>query len=154
MSEGRPGEERVGPLQLPAMVKVDSKGRVTIPQTVRDALGISPGMYLVLIADVDKREIVLSPIAANARNVVEINVEMEDRPGALAEVAKALSDLNVDIIVSRCASIARGKAGTCTIIADTTRSNVEPEEIKQKIEEVPVVRYVKVRRFSGPVVSL
>jgi AbrB family looped-hinge helix DNA binding protein len=154
MSKSGREDTRPGPLQLPAMVKVDSNGRVTIPQTVRDALGITPGMYLVLIADVDKREIVLSPIAATAKNVVEINVEMEDKPGALAQVASALSDLNVDIIVSRCASVARGRAGVCTIIADVTRSSKSLDEIRESLESVPVVRYVKIREFTGPVVSL
>ncbi|MEB3816903.1 MAG: ACT domain-containing protein [Desulfurococcales archaeon] len=154
MSEERKEEGKISPLQLPALVKVDSKGRVTIPQTVRDALGISPGMYMVLIADIDRREIVLSPVAATTKNIVEINVEMEDKPGALAQVAGKLSELNIDIIVSRCASIARGKAGTCTIIADTTKSGLKADEVKEKLESVPVVRYVKVREFTGPVVSL
>ena len=149
------GEERgsIG-LQLPAMVKVDSKGRVTIPQTVRDALGINPGMYMVLIADVEKREIVLSPIAATAKSVVEVNVEMDDKPGALAQVVGKLSELGVDIIVSRCASVARGRTGVCTIIADMTNSTVRLQELRSKLEEVPVVRYVRIREFTGPVVSL
>jgi len=154
MSEGGREDTRPGPLQLPAVVKVDSKGRVTIPQTVRDALGITPGMYLVLIADVDEREIVLSPIATAAKNVVEINVEMEDRPGALAQVANTLSELNIDIIVSRCASVARGRAGVCTIIADVTRSPESLDGVRERLESVPVVRYVKIRELAGPVVSL
>ncbi|MEB3852026.1 MAG: ACT domain-containing protein [Desulfurococcales archaeon] len=148
-------EEKSGlGLQLPAMVKVDSKGRVTIPQTVRDALGINPGMYMVLIADVEKREIVISPIAATAKSVIEISVEMDDKPGALAQVASALSELNVDIIVSRCATISRGKTGVCTIIADMTNAAVGLEELRSRLEQVPVVRYVKIREFTGPVVSL
>jgi AbrB family looped-hinge helix DNA binding protein len=153
MSEEK-GESPLSGLQLPAMVKVDSKGRVTIPQTVRDALGISPGMYMVLIADVEKREIVLSPIATTAKSVVEINVEMDDKPGALAQVVSSLSEIGVDIIVSRCASVARGRTGVCTIIGDMTHSTLGVEELKSRLEKVEVVRYVRVREFTGPVVSL
>ncbi len=135
-------------IRLTAIVKVDSKGRVTIPQTVRESLGISPGMTLALIADIDRREILISPISEKSARVYEIVVEMVDRPGALAMVTKALAEQGVDIIASRCASILRGKAGSCTLIVDMTTAKADPDKIREILENLDVVRYVRIRGFN------
>lgn len=135
-------------IRLTAIVKVDSKGRVTIPQTVRESLGITPGMALALIADIDRREILISPISEKSAKVYEIVVEMEDRPGALASVTRALAEQGVDIIASRCASVLRGKAGNCTIIVDMTMAKASPDAIREILENLDVVRYVRIRGFN------
>lgn len=135
-------------IRLTAIVKVDSKGRVTIPQAVRESLGITPGMTLALIADIDRREILISPISGKSAKVYEILVEMEDKPGALAKVTNALAQNGVDIIASRCASLLRGQAGSCTLIVDMSTAKVPPEKLQEILENIDVVRYVKIKGFN------
>lgn len=145
MSEERGAEHWI---RLTAIVKVDSKGRVTIPQTVRESLGIAPGMTLALIADIDKREILISPISEKSDKIYEIVVEMVDKPGALAAVTQALAEHGIDIVASRCASILRGKAGSCTLIVDMTRAKIDPDKVREILENLDVVRYVRIRGFN------
>ena len=86
--------------KLTGLVKVDSKGRITIPQTIRESLGIEAGMLVAMLADAEKKEIIVSPILAENAKVVQIEVTMQDRPGALAKVTSKLSELKIDIVAN------------------------------------------------------
>lgn len=138
-------------MRLTSLAKVDSKGRVTIPQTMREALDIEPGMLVVLLADLDRREIIISPISASSKNIYELEVELLDKPGALAMLTQKLAELNVDIVSTRCASIARGESGSCTVIVDLSKSTLGVEELRRKLEELEVVTLVRVKGFETTV---
>jgi AbrB family looped-hinge helix DNA binding protein len=137
-----------GVARLSDVVKVDSKGRITIPQAVREALGVEPGMLMALIADFDKREIIVSPIATKPEAVYELDLNLVDRPGSLAAVTGVLAKHKADIIASKCASIARGEEASCTIIVDMSMSDVDADSIKRELEELEVVIQVRLRKFE------
>ena len=131
-----------------ALVKVDSKGRITIPLTMREAIGIEPGMLMAVIADIDKKEIIVTPIFTNKGEIYEIEVVLVDRPGAMAKVTDALARENVDIIASRCTTVMRGVEGSCIMIVDLSRSSVDVERLKNILSQIDVVLQVKVRKFE------
>jgi AbrB family looped-hinge helix DNA binding protein len=137
--------------RLTGLVKVDSKGRITIPQTIRESLGIEAGMLVAMLADTEKKEIIVSPIMAENAKVVQIEVTMQDRPGALAKVTSKLSDLKVDIIANRCTSITRREEGECTFIVDISQSSTDVEGIRKALEGLDVVTQVMIRQFEPPV---
>jgi len=137
--------------RLTGLVKVDSKGRITIPQTIRESLGIEAGMLVAMLADTEKKEIIVSPIMAENAKVVQIEVTMQDRPGALAKVTSKLSDLKVDIIANRCTSITRREEGECTFIVDISQSSTDVEGIRKALESLDVVTQVMIRQFEPPV---
>ncbi len=134
--------------RLSEIVKVDSKGRITIPQAVREALGVEPGMLMALIADFERREIVINPIASKPEAVYEFNLNLVDKPGALAAVTNVLARHKADIIASRCASIARGEEASCTLIVDMSMSDVDADIIKKELEDLEVVIQVRLRKFE------
>ena len=141
-------------MRLTALVKIDSKGRVTIPQTIREALGIEPGMMMAIIADIDRREILVSPIFVKGASIYQIDLQLHDRPGALAKVANLLASHKVDIIASKCASITRGREAGCTIIADFSNVETDVGEIRRQLEELDVVIQVKITRFETGMVHI
>jgi len=97
------------PLKLTSLVRVDSKGRVTIPQTIREALGIDVGMTMVVIADIDRREIVLAPVSSDTSKLYEFVIDIADVTGALAKLSGKMAELGIDIVTSKCASIVRAE---------------------------------------------
>jgi AbrB family looped-hinge helix DNA binding protein len=137
--------------RLTGLVKVDSKGRITIPQTIRESLGIEAGMLVAMLADTEKKEIIVSPIMAENAKVVQIEITMQDRPGALAKVTSKLSELKVDIIANRCTSITRREEGECTFIVDISQSSTDVEGIRKVLEGLDVVTQVMIRQFEPPV---
>lgn len=132
-------------MKIKEIVKVDGKGRITIPLIIRDTLDIREGMSVLLIADTDKKELIVSPISGVAR-LCEIEVEIEDRPGALAEIANLLAKHGIDMVITRCTSIKRGENAECLIVVDISRSGVSSEdELRRVLETAEPIRIVKVR---------
>lgn len=132
-------------MKIKDIVKVDSKGRVTIPQAIREAFDIREGMNLLIIADTDEKEIVLSPVPSRAK-LVEIFVKIEDRPGVLASVSRTLADHGVDIVFIRCGVIKRGEVGECTIIADISNTALSSlDELSSALNKLEPVKSVEVK---------
>ncbi|AFZ71079.1 looped-hinge helix DNA binding domain, AbrB family [Caldisphaera lagunensis DSM 15908] len=136
--------------RITGIVKVDSKGRITIPQTMRENLGIEPGMLVALLADGDKKEIVINPILSENAKVLELNVDMIDKPGSLAKVIDKLAEYKIDIISNRCTSITRREEGECTFIIDTSQSSIDVDKLKSVLESIDVVTQVRIKQFEVP----
>ncbi|ABN70058.1 transcriptional regulator, AbrB family [Staphylothermus marinus F1] len=130
-------------MKIREIVKVDSKGRITIPLTIREALDIREGMTVLLIADKEKKEIIVSPIPERAK-LVELSIRVEDRPGVLAELTRELADRGIDIIATKCIVLKRGEIGECYMVVDLSRSLItnlkELEDSLKKLEPVREVR--------------
>jgi ACT domain-containing protein len=105
-------------------------------------------MLMALIADFDKREIIVSPIATKPEAVYELDLNLVDKPGSLAAVTGVLAKHKADIIASKCASIARGEEASCTLIVDMSMSDVDADSIKRELEELEVVIQVRLRKFE------
>ncbi|MFN4046030.1 MAG: AbrB/MazE/SpoVT family DNA-binding domain-containing protein [Acidilobaceae archaeon] len=136
-------------VRVSEIVKVDSKGRITIPQTMREALGIEPGMVMAIIADFDKREIIVSPITGKGEMIYELDLYLVDRPGSLASVTDVLAKHKADIVASKCASIARGEEAGCTIIVDMSMADTDVETIRRELEDLDAVIQVRVKKFES-----
>jgi len=140
----------VSSLRISGLVKVDSKGRITIPQTMRENLGIEPGMLVVLLADSEKKEILISPILTEGAKVIELNIDLKDEPGALAKLIEKMAQYKIDIITNKCMSITRKEEGECTFIVDVSQSTIDIEKLKSELESVDIVTQVRLRRFEIP----
>ena len=138
-------------MRITEIVRVDSKGRITIPMVVREMLGIVEGMHMVLLADSEKKEILIVPVLPPKAKLVEIRIEMVDKPGALAEVAERLAKLGVDLIISRCTTVKRGELAECTLIGDISNVVESIESLRQKVALIPIVKYVDIREIKHSV---
>ncbi|WP_292320518.1 AbrB/MazE/SpoVT family DNA-binding domain-containing protein [Caldisphaera sp.] len=136
--------------RITGLVKVDSKGRITIPQTMRENLGIEPGMLVALLADSDKKEIVISPILSENAKVLELSIDMVDKPGSLAKVIDKIAEYKIDIIANRCTSITRREEGECTFIIDISQSSIDADKLKSALESIDIVTQVRVKQFEVP----
>ena len=132
-------------MKLKEITKVDSKGRVTIPLVIREALDVREGMSVVIVADVEKKEIVLTPLPRESK-LLEVMFEIADRPGSLAEVASELAKAGVDLILTKCTIIKRGEVAECSIIVDISKSIIASiKELEELLAKIEVVKLVKVR---------
>jgi len=135
--------------RMTSLVKVDSKGRVTIPQPMREALGIESGMLVALIADIERGEILLSPVLTRTERLYTFEIEFRDVAGSLARIVSVFASAKADILASKCASIIRGSTAGCTIIVDFSQSKRKPEEIARELEKMDIVNIVRFRGFEG-----
>jgi len=133
-------------LRVSNIVKVDSKGRVTIPLFVREALDIQEGHHLIAVADIEKKEIILTPVTSKEGIVFEIKVEVKDQPGALAQISEKIRSLGLDQLIVRCSIIKRGEIGECiSIVEPVGEAKLSTDQIKKELEKMDIVYFVSVK---------
>lgn len=87
--------------------RVDEKGRVLIPSSFREALGIKGGEALVISLNLREGNILLYP--AKEKKLVKLKIGLSDKPGSLARIANVLAENGVDIVASESKSIERSQ---------------------------------------------
>ncbi|HRU80915.1 MAG TPA: ACT domain-containing protein, partial [Candidatus Methanomethylicus sp.] len=84
---------------------------------------------------------------ADAR-LIEMRLKIPDRPGALARVARTLSELNIDLVMSSSRTIKKGDSAEWVVIADFSQNDKTPKEISKKIIENRDATSVEFREMS------
>jgi len=87
---------------------VDGKGRILVPQSLRDAAGLSRGEKVVVRFDSENRCISIEP--AHEKKLLRLEILLPDKPGSLARAASVLAKLGVDLVSTSSRSSRRGEA--------------------------------------------
>ncbi|MBM5805752.1 MAG: ACT domain-containing protein [Candidatus Verstraetearchaeota archaeon] len=115
------------------IMRIDSKGRVTIPAHMREELGMKEGSYTAVRIDREDRSVAVSLFAGAHARLVEMKLKIPDRPGALARVARTLSEMNLDLMTSSSRTVKKGDLAEWVVVADVGQSGMTIEEIRRKI---------------------
>jgi len=134
-------------MRMSEVVRIDSRGRVTMPSSIRDGLRLSEGMYVMLIADLDKKEVRIVPFADPEAQLVEFRITLSDIPGALARAATILAEHGVDLLSTESRTLRRGESAEWLAIADISRCKCKLEELKQKAIKEGAAKEVEFRSF-------
>jgi AbrB family looped-hinge helix DNA binding protein len=130
------------------IVRVDSRGRITMPSSIREAIRLAEGMYVMLIADLDKKELRIAPFADPEAKLVELSITFTDVPGALAKAAGILADQGVDLLSSESRTLRRGKSAEWVVVADVSRCKCTLKDLEQKIVAEGTAEEVSFRSYS------
>jgi AbrB family looped-hinge helix DNA binding protein len=130
------------------IVRVDTRGRITMPLSIREAVRLSEGMYVMLIADLDKKEVRITPFADPEAKLVEISITFSDIPGALAKAANILADQGVDLLSSESRTLRRGKSAEWVVVADVSKCKCALKELEQNIVAEGMAEEVKFRSYA------
>ncbi|MEM3365544.1 MAG: ACT domain-containing protein [Candidatus Methanomethyliaceae archaeon] len=115
------------------IMKVDSKGRITIPSHMRGELGMKEGSYASVMINRQDKSIVIRPFAGSHAKLVEMRLMIPDRPGALARAARALSEMNVDLLSSNSRTIKKGEVAEWVVVADVGQLRIGIEDLKKNL---------------------
>ncbi|MEM1619849.1 MAG: hypothetical protein QXU97_01380 [Fervidicoccaceae archaeon] len=133
-------------MRVTNILKVDPKGRITIPLVLREALGIQEGRLLLAIADTEKKELVITPLVPSEKQIYEIKVELSDKPGALADLSERLREMKLDQILTRCAVIRRGEVAECIFVVEPLETpSVDVEAVKKELEALETVYFITIK---------
>jgi len=134
-------------MRMSEIVRIDSRGRVTMPSSIRDAIRLSEGMFVMLIADLDNKEIRIVPFADPEAQLVEFRIKLQDAPGALARAATLLAEQGVDLLSTESRTLRRGESAEWFAIADVSKSKFKLEELREKILKEGAAKEVEFRTF-------
>ncbi len=135
-------------MRMTEIVRVDSRGRITMPSSIREAVRLSEGMYVMLIADLDAKDIRITPFADPEAKLVELSIAFSDIPGALAKAANILAKQGVDLLSSESRTLRRGRSAEWVVVADVSRCKCTLEELERQIVADGAANEVKFRRYT------
>ena len=135
-------------MRMTEIVRVDSRGRITMPSSIREAVRLSEGMYVMLIADLDAKDIRITPFADPEAKLVELSIAFSDIPGALAKAANILAKEAVDLLSSESRTLRRGRSAEWVVVADVSRCKCTLEELERQIVADGAAKEVKFRRYT------
>jgi len=119
-----------------------------MPSHLREAVSLSEGMFVMLVADLDKKEVRIVPFADPEAKLIELRITFSDMPGALAKAANILATQGVDLLSSESRTLRRGKSAEWVVIADISRCKSKLEELEQKLIKEGAAKEVKFRSYS------
>ncbi len=108
------------------ILSMDNRGRILIPQSLRNIVGISTDLKLMVVADSELKEIRITAIGlAEAEKLLKLKIIMEDIVGALGKIASTLGDLGISIVYSEGAILEKDKMAIYTAIIKNPDYNLE-----------------------------
>lgn len=101
--------------------KIDSKGRIVIPNSFRSSLGLRVDEEIIVELDKKNERLVLIPIEKSTR---KLEIVFSDAPGTLANVAAILARLKVDLVFTESRSVKRAKEAVWTVVANFSKTDI------------------------------
>ena len=131
-----------------SIIKLDTRGRLVIPNEFREALKLKEGDEVLIGLDLKTDTLTISPIYGKATDLVKIEIEFGDTPGCLAKIAKKIADIKIDLIMTESKSSQRGKKARWSIVADISKSPYKINEIKQLLMQSGFVESINITKID------
>ena len=130
------------------IIKIQENGRIEIPEDIAVEIGVVKGAYFLVEANERSKEISFERIAVPGKNLAELTLILEDRPGSLADVALELGNNNINILFNESDEIESTNLAALVALLDISQSRIPLEEIKNHLKQMKVVREVQIRKIE------
>jgi bifunctional DNA-binding transcriptional regulator/antitoxin component of YhaV-PrlF toxin-antitoxin module len=120
------------------LLKIDDRGRILIPQAVRDMMGLRPQSETLGTYNSEKNVFTLMPVRQGG-TFVRIVFKISDQPGSLAKVANALASSGINLMATSSTTLVPGKLAEWEVIADVSSDYPLKErlnEISEKLKDI------------------
>lgn len=131
-----------------SIIKLDTRGRLVIPNEFRESLDLKEGDNVLISLDVKNNSITINPIYTDTKNLVKMDVIFNDNTGGLANIAIKIAELKIDLIMTESKSYERGEKARWNIIADISKSKKSISEINKILLKTDFVESMNIQRIS------
>ena len=115
-----------------AVVKIDPKGRITIPLYIRESVGLEPFSYVEIEVCEDGKSIVIKPISKSGEVLVDLRVMLSNIDDFMRVLRTILAE-GVEVRLLKCRSSSNSEYD-CTFTL-TLLDRVLAEHIESKLKE-------------------
>ena len=112
---------------MESLVKVDSKGRMLIPSSLRKKLRINNGTEMVLMHGKEDNLLRIMPLSNG--KIVKCSVSVSNSPGSLSSVMEMLEMLNAGVMMSESRKFMGKDVSEWTFILDVSKLSGQPEAL-------------------------
>ena len=131
-----------------SIIRLDTRGRLVIPNEFREPLGLKEGDEVIINLDTTTNTITIAPVFGKPADLVKMEIEFGDTPGCLAKIATKIANLKLDLIMSESRSSQRGQKARWNIVADISKSKLTINTIKQKLLQSGLIESVSITRIA------
>ena len=135
-------------LKMNSVIRLDTRGRLVIPNEFRESLDLKEGDNVLLSLDSKTNTINISPLYGENEYLIKMEIRFGDKPGSLAQIATTLAKLKVDLIMTESKSYERGTKARWDIVADISKSNLSVPEIKNELINTGFVEDASIKQTS------
>lgn len=135
------------PPKLARMVKIDKQGRMVIPRSIREELGLTGERRVLLIGDVDNKVIRILPYAFPGVEAVEVRFRLDNNPGVLSKILALLAEYRINITYDVGHPVGDGLQAEWYGVVDISNCRHSISKVKQMLDGMPGVRVLKFEKF-------
>jgi predicted amino acid-binding ACT domain protein len=132
------GSKTVKTKQIKRKLKVPSiitNGEFEVPQEYLDEnKDVKDGQPLMMVGDLDSYVLSITLMDPKAK-LVQTSLVIPDKPGAISRVAEILSKHDVNIVSLQSEVLVYYESMTLDIIADVSKCDLDPEKLRNSLEE-------------------
>jgi len=112
------------------ILKIDSRGRIVIPRSMRKSMGLKENSQIMLISDSQANEIRIVPLPfTDEQAFLRIRILMRDEPGSLSQVARVFGELGLSLLYGQEVVIKKGQEAEWSVISPTPK--ITKEELRK-----------------------
>ena len=135
-------------VDMNSIIKLDTRGRLVIPNEFRETLDLKEGDNVLVSMDSKNNTINISPIYGETKYLIKMELTFGDFPGCLAKIATKLAELKIDLIMTESKSFERGTKARWNIIADISKTDFSIQQIKKEIVETDFVEDTSITKIA------
>jgi len=131
-----------------SIIRLDTRGRLVIPNEFRETLNLKEGDEVLMSLDTKTDTLMISPIYGEPTDLVRMEIEFGDTPGCLAKIAQKIASMKIDLVMTESKSSQRGKKARWDIIGDISNCSSSVSKIKQVLLQSGFVESMSITRIA------
>ena len=129
------------------IIKIRETGKIEVPPDYAIEIGMVKEAYFLLELSLEMKEVRLEQVALPGKNLVEIELILQDKPGVLLTVSGIFARHQVNILFSESEEISEKEAALVAVV-DVSKMDTSLHELQKEIASQEAVIDVSIKELE------